>query len=154
MGNHISNIREAIAYIDTEIGLVVSTSSLYETEPWGKKDQDIFSNIALGIEVYESPMAILRKCQKIEAYMGRVREEKWGRRIIDIDLILMGEYTSDTDTLTLPHRWMTERRFVLEPMAEIAGDAVHPILNQTVSQLLEACPDESKVLKTTTQIIS
>lgn len=95
-------------------------SSLYETNPWGYTEQDLFMNLAVEIETTLSPIALLDVCQSIEQELGRVRLIKWGPRVIDVDILLYGEEILNEQRLTVPHPLMTQRDFVMIPLAEIA----------------------------------
>ncbi|MCZ8182234.1 MAG: 2-amino-4-hydroxy-6-hydroxymethyldihydropteridine diphosphokinase [Beijerinckiaceae bacterium] len=129
---HLRRAAEAIAQLpETRI---LARSSIYRTPPWGKTDQDWFANAALAVETALSPPALLAAVLEIERRLGRVRRERWGPRIIDIDVLAHGDAVLATDTLTLPHPAMTERAFVLVPLNEIAPDLV--IRGKTVKQWL------------------
>ncbi len=148
MGDRDSNLSTAIALIDKEIGNVFAVSSIYETAPWGKTDQPGFLNQALGLTTNLSPLQLLQAMLGIEQQMGRVRLEKWGQRLIDIDLIFFGEDTIIDDAqLSLPHPEMHKRRFVLEPLNEIAADYIHPVFKEKVSSILTNLSDELTVQK-------
>ena len=125
LGNREGTIRVAVERIAAEEGITLrAVSSLYETEPWGKMDQPRFLNIAVSLQTTMTPEALLMCAQKIETELGRVRHERWGARVIDIDLLHIEGVERNTPALTLPHPYMTERAFVLVPLAEIAPDLV------------------------------
>ncbi|MGT2932613.1 2-amino-4-hydroxy-6-hydroxymethyldihydropteridine diphosphokinase [Streptococcus catagoni] len=107
---------------DLERTKVQSLSSIYETAAWGKEDQDQFLNMVIGLDTELSAQDLLLSCQAIEEALGRVRHEKWGPRTIDIDILLYGNQQFCTDTLKVPHPYMTQRAFVLVPLLEIAPD--------------------------------
>jgi len=126
---------------------VVSRSSLYKSEPVGKIEQNWFVNATVAIKTSMAPELLLKAIFKIEKDMGRERREKWGPRIIDLDLLAYGDRVIHSTALTLPHPEMTKRRFVLLPLSEIAGDYIHPVENKTIHTLLNELPDTSRVIK-------
>lgn len=124
----------------------IARSGLYQTPPWGNINQPDFINMAVLISTSLKVVELMQNILRIENEMGRVRAEKWGPRIIDIDIALFGEKVQNDELVAVPHLFMHERRFVLEPSDEIAGTMVHPVLNQTISELLSNCTDSSVVL--------
>lgn len=134
LGDRAANLEQAIAAVGETAAIMVQTrSQAIISEPWGKTDQPAFLNAVIGIDTTLDPNALLRRCLEIEAGMGRVRGEKWGPRLIDIDVLTYGLYRVDGDNLKVPHPHMTERAFVMEPLAEIA-----PHLAPLFSSMLEA----------------
>lgn len=138
----------------TDAGLVISRlSSVYETAPVDVLDQPAFLNMVAEVRgAHDRPLpapdALLARLLRIEYALGRRRTPDTARgaaRIIDLDLLLYGSHTSDTEFLRLPHPRLHLRRFVLVPLAEIAADATHPTLNKTIAHLLATTPDGSKV---------
>jgi 2-amino-4-hydroxy-6-hydroxymethyldihydropteridine diphosphokinase len=149
MGNRKENLLQAVTLIAEQCGTIVKTSSIYETEAWGITDQASFFNQAIIISTSFSAKQLIRKILNIEKQMGRVRKEKMGPRIIDIDILLFENEIHDLRFLKIPHPEMQNRRFVLTPLVELEPDLVHPILKKTIAQLLEECPDNLEVKKIT-----
>lgn len=148
LGDREDNLRKAIAFIAENIGSVVSISALYETAAWGKTDQPSFLNQAVAVETNFPAIEVLNKGLEIEKVLGRVRKDKWGERLIDIDLILYGNEVIDIENkLKVPHPHMQERRFVMAPLAEIAPGVVHPILGKTILDIFENITDKLDVKK-------
>jgi 2-amino-4-hydroxy-6-hydroxymethyldihydropteridine diphosphokinase len=137
-GDREANLREAVRRIG-ELGEVRAVSSFYDTEPVGFLEQPRFLNGALVLVTRLEPAALMRELLLVERAMGREREGAVakGPRVIDLDLLLYADVVMTTEELTLPHPEMKERRFVLEPLAEIAPEWVHPVLGVTVRALLE-----------------
>lgn len=139
LGDRLRLIQEAVAALTDEAGPVTALSSLYETEPWGFSSPHRFLNVALALETTLSPETLLAVTQRIERDLGRTHKSVDGRyadRTIDIDLLFVGDAVLDTPALTLPHPRLHLRRFVLEPLCEIAPALLHPLLRKSVSQLL------------------
>ena len=136
-GGREANLREAIERL-RGLGEVRAVSSFYDTEPMGYVDQPRFLNGALLLETELQPLELMRGLLEIERGMGREREGAVakGPRVIDLDLLLYGTVVMNTAELTLPHPEMQDRRFVLEPLAEIAPEMVHPVLGVTVGEML------------------
>ena len=136
-GSREANLREAIERV-RGLGEVRAVSSFYDTEPVGYLDQPRFLNGALLVETELEPLELMRGLLEIERAMGRERvgAVAKGPRVIDLDLLLYGQAVMNTAELTLPHPEMQERRFVLEPLAEIAPGMVHPVLGVTVGEML------------------
>lgn len=121
IGDKIEHLRAAVAAIGTlPQTRILARSAIYRTPPWGKTDQDWFANAVIAVETTLSPRALLDACLAIEIEQGRIRLERWGPRVIDIDVLIHGETRMATDHLTLPHPAMQERAFVLIPLMEIA----------------------------------
>ncbi len=145
LGDREVQIARAIQMIEESIGPVICSSAMYETAAWGKVDENDFVNIALEVEHYLTPSQLLKTVNQIEDRLGRIRIEKWGARVIDIDIIFMEDTVVKTERLSIPHNLMHKRNFVLYPMVEIAPDFIHPIINETLTNILENCEDETRV---------
>jgi 2-amino-4-hydroxy-6-hydroxymethyldihydropteridine diphosphokinase len=148
MGARLQLLETAIKNINQRIGEVVEKSSIYETAAWGKTDQPGFLNIAIAVNTLLSPLEVLTRALDIESQLGRIREEKWGARLIDIDIIFYGnDIVNIPDQLQIPHPEMHKRKFVLEPLVEIAPALQHPMLNKSLSELLLELSDDLDVTK-------
>lgn len=134
-GGREGNLREAIRQVGL-LGRVKAISSFYDTTPVGVVEQPRFLNGAMLLETSRGPLELMRELLKIERAMGRERTVPNGPRVIDLDLLLYGMAEIDIDELTVPHPAMQERRFVLEPLSEIAPAMVHPVLELTVGEML------------------
>jgi len=130
-----------------DAGRVVRVSSFYYTEPIGLQEQDDFMNAVIALETGLAPRALLEACNAIEAKLGRTRTRKWGPRAIDLDILLYGSQVVNEPDLVIPHPLMAGRRFVLAPLAEIAPQAVHPVLHKTADLLLRELKDTCTVMK-------
>lgn len=146
IGNRESHLWDAIARLQTA-GRVVAVSSFYETEPVEFAHQPWFRNCVVLLETTATPAQLLANLLAIEQEMGRVRAQNKGPRTIDIDILLLGDTIIDSPELTIPHPAMHERRFVLEPMAELAPEVQHPILKKTMQRLREELPPGQTVRK-------
>jgi 2-amino-4-hydroxy-6-hydroxymethyldihydropteridine diphosphokinase len=136
---------DALLAIGRRLGPLVRASDIYETSPWGRTRQPAFLNLACLCETNLSPAAVLRETQAIEQSLGRIRGERWGPRTIDIDILSYDREVIDTPDLQIPHPRLSERRFVLVPLAELMPKWRHPVSGVGVKELLEQCSDTGKV---------
>ncbi|MGE5569403.1 MAG: 2-amino-4-hydroxy-6-hydroxymethyldihydropteridine diphosphokinase [Rhodospirillales bacterium] len=136
LGDRERNLREAIRMLGEAGVRVLRISSLYETEPVDLRDQPWFLNLVLEAETELFPKQLLARIRKIELDLGRKRLRPKGPRTADIDILLYGDFVIDTEELTVPHPRMAERRFVLEPLAELAPELRHPVTRRTIRELL------------------
>ncbi len=147
LGYKKETFSRARTMIAKEAGMIVSASSLYQTQPWGFESNDIFLNQALLVNTSLDAKALLKVLLKIEETLGRKRNGKgYESRTIDIDILFFNNEIIETDVLTVPHPRIHLRNFALEPMAELAPDFLHPVLNKTMTELKQCCPDRHKVL--------
>jgi 2-amino-4-hydroxy-6-hydroxymethyldihydropteridine diphosphokinase len=137
VGDREAQLRDALARLRAEGGLIAA-SSFYETEPVEFTDQPWFLNCAIALETTKTPQELIEVILGIEKEMGRQRPQNKGPRNIDIDILLFGDTLLDSPQLTIPHPAMHHRRFVLEPLAEIAPEVLHPALRKTIRELRDA----------------
>ena len=138
LGDKEQNLRMSVKKIEERRGNVVSLSAFYATAPWGFSSENSFLNAAVCVETTLLPLQVLEETQRIERELGRTEKSVNGLyadRLIDIDLLLYDDRVMDAKGLILPHPLMTERRFVMEPLSEIAPDVVHPVLHKTMKEL-------------------
>lgn len=146
IGDRLKSIEESIEYMQEEkILFNILRSHIYESEPVGVKDQPWFLNTVISGYTTLPLYTLIQVCKSLEYLMGRVQRERWHERELDIDILIYGNVLSDKIAITVPHPRMHERRFVLKPASELAGDWVHPVLNKTIYELLEDCQDQSHV---------
>jgi len=137
LGDREFNCKQAIGFLRQKGTTVRKESSLYETKPWGVRDQPLFLNMAIEIETDLKPFELLRTLKDIEKEMGREGTFLWGPRIIDLDILLYDNNIVDEKGLRIPHPHMQDREFVLRPLCEIAGYVIHPILLSSIEELLQ-----------------
>ena len=149
LGDRLSNIQQAVSSLSmSEHIKIVKTSSFYETQPWGNKNQEWFINAALALDTDLTCEELLEFCQNIEVQLGRIRHEneKWTQRAIDIDILMYDDkLIAIENKLIVPHPFMHLRAFVLVPMLEVKADLVHPVFNKTISELYDELEDPEDV---------
>jgi 2-amino-4-hydroxy-6-hydroxymethyldihydropteridine diphosphokinase len=150
LGDKPHNCRHSLQRINQLPGCkVTACSDIFKTEPEGVTGQDWYANCVAEIKTRHTPFQLLKDLLAIEYDMGRVRTKRWESRIIDLDILLFGQAIIESNNLTIPHPLLRKRRFVLEPLVQLAPDLVHPVLNVTIRQLFNELPKGSfaEVLK-------
>ncbi|CAH0996699.1 Bifunctional folate synthesis protein [Emticicia aquatica] len=145
LGNREGNLLMAQRLIKEKVGQIVLKSSIYETAAWGIVEQNSFLNQVIEVETSFSPNAVLHLILNIEKDMGRVRQVKWGERIIDIDILYYENEVISMENLSIPHPFIQERQFVLVPLCEIAANFIHPKLEVSNLELLKNCQDVGEI---------
>ena len=147
LGDRLANLRAALDALRATPGIrILAQSPIYETPAWGYEDQPAFLNMVVQAETDLEPRPLLTRLKEIERDLGRMPTFHWGPRLIDIDILFYGNLTLDTPELVIPHPRLHERAFVLVPLADLAPELLHPVLHQTVSQLL-ASVDASAIAR-------
>jgi 2-amino-4-hydroxy-6-hydroxymethyldihydropteridine diphosphokinase len=147
LGDSKKYLQDAIINLEKKVGIIQAKSSLYQTASWGKLDQPDFINQVIELETKLSPTTLLSTILEIETSLGRERLEKWGSRIIDIDILLIDDHIINDVNLIVPHPFMHVRRFSLMPLSEIASELIHPVHKKTISNLLLELSDNLFVKK-------
>ncbi len=147
LGDKAQNLHKATQLLSGQAGQIIKSSAIYETLPWGVSNQPPYWNQVLQLQTQLSPQDVLTVIHTIEKELGRERRIRWESRLIDIDIIYFNNLVLETESLTIPHPQLANRRFVLVPLTEIAPDFVHPLLQLSNQQLLDACPDNLLVTK-------
>ncbi|HCG90610.1 MAG TPA: 2-amino-4-hydroxy-6-hydroxymethyldihydropteridine diphosphokinase [Dehalococcoidia bacterium] len=150
LGDKSANIQAACAALSTQVGPIQSMSSVYETQPWGNLNQDVFLNLALEICTVLAPINLLKTIKQIETDLGRINSSNiYGPRMIDIDILFYGTsiIRIQNPDLSIPHLLLPYRHFVLSPLNEIASSLVHPVLKLSVKEMAEILPEEQKMPK-------
>lgn len=147
LGNRNAFLHNAIEHIELDIAPVVKKSAIYETQSWGKTDLPDYLNQVVMLQTILPAQDVLQKILRIEIEMGRKREEKWGSRIIDIDILFYGSDTINEPNLIVPHPQLHNRRFTLEPLAMLAPNFIHPVLNKSILELKNSLKDDLIVKK-------
>ena len=142
LGNKKENLTKAIQFISKRVGQVKQKSSIYSTEPWGYESFNNYLNQVVEIESEQTPEQIMLNLLMIESEMGRIRHSgSYADRQIDLDILFYDHEILNLTKLTIPHPLLHKRLFILEPLAELAGELTHPILNKSIKQLLDAAKD-------------
>ena len=147
IGDSSLKLENAIVFIEKKIGIVKKKSSLYATAAWGNVQQNDFINQVILVQTTLTASEVLTQIFGIEQKMGRVRTYKNAAREIDIDILFFDEAIIETNTLTIPHKEIQNRKFVLQPMNEIAPTLLHPVLKKDITTLLNICTDALNVQK-------
>lgn len=148
LGDRLSNLLFSIDKLKKIDNFIIhNISSIYETEPVGPKDQNNFYNLAVKAEYDGNPNELLIEFKKIENEMGRIKNEKWGSRIIDIDILFYGSLIMESDSLTVPHIELENRKFVLEPLKEIASDFICPKSFKSIDSIANDTIDDSWITR-------
>ncbi len=138
-------LEKSILWVESLIGKVIQKSKIYESEPWGVLNQSYFLNQVILVETDQNPLEVLQYLKKIEALMGREEGERWGPRLIDLDLLFLDREIFHSSELLLPHPRLHERNFVLLPLQEVFSEWVHPTYQMNIRDLLRYCQDEGIV---------
>jgi len=146
-GDRQQFLANALQALEAECGQIIAVSALYETAAWGLSDQPAFLNQAIELETALSPQRLLECILAIEMRLGRVRNQKYGPRTIDIDILFYGQEVVNEPGLVIPHPHLPNRRFALECLNDIAPSFLHPVLQKSINTLLEECPDSLTVHK-------
>ena len=147
LGEREENLNRASRQLAEKVGDVLKYSCFYESEPWGNKDQPAFINQALMVSTSLSPELLLHSIHEIEKGMGRIRNQKWEARIIDIDIIFYDDIVMGVAGLTIPHPEFANRTFAILPVMEIAPDFIHPQRRLSIQEILNKSDDKGKVTK-------
>lgn len=145
MGDRKGYLLKALDLIEDGIGPIHKKSSVYETEPWGLKEQEKFLNMAISVKSAKSAEEIMYYLKNIESSIGSLKVKKWGPRNIDIDILYCDGLIIKTENMTIPHPHIYERNFVLIPLMEIAGDFIDPVKQMTIDELYDNCKDINEV---------
>jgi 2-amino-4-hydroxy-6-hydroxymethyldihydropteridine diphosphokinase len=145
LGKRLQNIRNAEVHIAEFIGEICKSSSLYESEPWGNVMQAFFLNEVLHVKTMLSPLDLLEATQKIEKKLNLAKKELWGPRTMDIDILFYNDLIIHLPKLIIPHPHLHKRNFVLKPLAEIAREMFHPLLQEKINKLYQKSEDQSLV---------
>lgn len=145
IGNPVQQLQDARAEITDRIGPITQASNLYESEAWGVEDQPIFLNQVIQVETEHTVQRVLQDIMKIEILLGRIRGQRWGSRIIDIDILYFNSEIVHEEDLQVPHPYIQERNFTLIPLVEIAADYIHPIFKKSNTELLQESTDPLNV---------
>jgi 2-amino-4-hydroxy-6-hydroxymethyldihydropteridine diphosphokinase len=145
LGSNLGDSKAILRRAVRELGRLGESqcSALYQSPAWGKTDEPDYINAVMRVATTRPPLALLEYCQQLEAQAGRVRTVKWGARTLDLDILLYGEQVIDIPELTVPHPFLSQRQFVLQPMAEIDAELVVPGIGKTVAVLLDALGEEA-----------
>ena len=147
LGDRFAALGRAMDLIREEAGVITAASSVWETEPWGFDADDLFLNMVVVIRTTLDPARLMQLFRSIEGRMGRKRSGggQYESRLIDLDILLWDNRVITLPGLEVPHPKLHSRRFVLEPLAEVAPEAIHPVTGLTVTEMLELCDDRSDV---------
>ncbi len=145
LGDRLENLAKALSLININNISLVRSSHIYETEPWGNTDQPLYLNQVFEIMTTMSAPALMKTLLDIEKEMGRVRRKKWSARIIDLDILYYNHEIINMEGLTIPHPHLHERRFVMEPLAELLPELIHPILRKSNYEILMSLQDDNHV---------
>ncbi len=147
LGDRNAYLKDAIQHIENEVAPVIKASAIYETQSWGKTDSPDYLNQVILIQTELPANTLLQKLLNIEWVIGRTREEKWGPRIIDIDILFYGDEIINEPDLQIPHPHLHTRRFTLDPLAELEPTLIHPVLGKNILQLKDELTDSLVVKK-------
>ena len=146
LGEQLRNLERCVELITIHVGDITGRSGVYKSDPWGFESDHTFYNICLEVETELTPEGVMDKIFEIENLLGRTRSAGgYSDRLIDIDLLFFNSTILNSDLLIVPHPRIEERRFVLEPLAEINPAFIHPILHRSVAELLKDCKDKNRV---------
>ena len=147
MGDRLGNLRQAVHLLENQRIRVTTRSDVFETNPVGVENQKRFLNACILVQTDLSPLELLAETQRVETQLGRTRDVRWGPRTIDLDILLFGEMVVNEKTLVIPHPRMTERAFVLVPLAQICPGRIHPGTGETIGVLSERIRREDRSMQ-------
>jgi len=148
IGDRLGYLKKAVEKIKKSDGIkLIRCSSIYETEPWGFKEQKSFLNCAVQVETFLPPAELMAELKIMETELGRKDRKKWNEREIDIDILFYDDLVYKDENLEIPHNEIPNRKFVLVPMSEISPDLIHPVKGESISEMLNNTNDTAKVTK-------
>lgn len=141
LGNRMQALNKAMDLMHNMLGKPLKISGIYESQAWGNENQENFLNCVVSYKTSMHPLELLKHLKEIEIKIGRVQNTKWGPRLIDLDILMFGKSVFLANDLKIPHPKMSQRAFVMIPLADIAPNLIHPIFGQTISAMKDACTD-------------